>query len=322
MSASIMPTSDQVHDDIADPLAVGEDELQRWAEFYHRTNSDKSNLGIPAEDNSGWVLEPEQSPSADVPSVGQVSCSQGSWDTVSATSHGTSRSFQNPSYGQHLHPEGGYFAEASNALSRMVNVSSSHTLNEANSLYTMSSPDPTMAESRFRTPKPKIFTPDPSSTDGEVPLPSDWMDFINQIDVNIDFGNNASRMTGDLEPLHPNTSMEVLSPHQHPDQLLEGMTLAGPIRRPIMEIPETNQVLSTLTTSYLEVPRVGSHSPRLKESGQVGAGQQPHKKRKRLAPHKRDNVDKINSVRKVGACIRCAVLHEKVSWLVSLVCIS
>lgn len=312
-----MPTFNQITDDTAeDPLDLPDWQWPSVADDHRRTNSDKSNIGIPADENCDWVIPYEQNSMLCSSSAGQVSYCHGSWETVSATSHGSSQSFQDPVYGQYHNPDSDPFAEGSNFLPVIANASSTQSMNELISLSSGAGP---MADGyQIGTPDSITFTPETASPNPTLQYPDlQWPDkWAFRPDVESDAAQTDSLGSTGLDSMQTEQPTEFPSQYQYHDQVLRDLTLAdhpnGSLR-PVKELPGVDNTFDAPSTNYLDVPAVRPHLPHMDKSGQHLAVQQVNKKRKRFAPHKRDNVDKINSVRSIGACIRCALLHEPVS---------
>lgn len=322
-----MPTPNQaVDENDADQWEFPCYEWQTLNTECRRTDSDRSSLGIPADYPFFQDPNIECDPTTDFPPASQTSYCQGSWQTVSATTHGTSRSLQEPNYGQYSLPIR-VCLPAENSTPRItvndfntqpvVTTGSNYTRLDAGAPIDNSrAPDyGAYSQTQAVSSDPLSLTPHTSSPDPEnVNVDPQWMEdmgFTTRIDLD-DIQDRSLAYTG-TEFAQTSSPMEVSGQTQHhyPDfgQLSPIMRQGGSPQAAI-------EPASAVALDCKQAPDGNSYHTQT-EGSQKQAGPQ-RTKRKRQSSSKRENVDEINSVRDKGACIRCAVLHEKVSYKVPL----
>jgi len=316
-----MPRSGQAADLSEDSLDFDDYEFQRLVTERRRTDSDRSNFGILADENDyfrGLALQYDTS--TGFPSASQAPCSQGSWETISATSHGT---FQRPVYNQYSQPTweplpagtdtphitlngvpAGPVCEM-NALDKSPNVDSPFSGSWGPGC---SADSQTLAESSNPiNSTPDTLSPDPEGAFSD-PQRFEDMDFADKIDLGE--AQDGSLLYAGLSSAQTFPSV-TRSETQNLYRDLGHLDIAGTyggISQPSTE-PSRSLALDPRSAPYASLHYLQT------ERNQISVPEPQTAKRKRQTSSKRHNVDKINSVRKSGACIRCAVLHEEVSYI-------
>lgn len=317
-----MPAPGPGTDDVADILDIDYSEFERWINERNQADLDKSNIGIPADESDYFLgSHNDHDPSNGLASASQVSCGQSSWERISGTSHGTSASFQEPVYGGYSQPQWDSLLVAVNPPRITINDSTTRPIIARNVPCTAPHAGSALGDSwipsyatYYQTPaessepmdsSPNTLSPDP---DMEHPDPR-WMEdmrFADRIDLEEAQDNSLTLAGPDVAPNLP--SVETPGQARYPYRDLGQLNLAEDHgRRPYAatEPSSTKETSNALNVVCLNASDVGLHRPKTGEG--EGLAARPQK-----AKRKRDNVDKINSVRKFGACIRCAVLHEQV----------
>lgn len=318
-----MPFPSQPIDGNSDLWDFSASELHNLVRERRRTDSDKSNLGIPADDDDflgGLDLDFE--PLTGFPSASQASRSQSSWETISATSHGTSHSFQNPVLDQHdqrwenLHiPKNPPLI----TLNGLPTQSVSGTDPVLKTLSTSSSSGGPWAPDHAVHSQGLADSPDPtSSTPNTLSPDSDREYFDPQWLRNIVF---ADRIGADEAQAAPQLYPGLVDERDFPpvdnvsqyQQLYQGLNHVDPTdtssgaSQPAIEPLDSRGPESERA---LDASLQHSHARKSHDT----AAKSQNTKRKRQSASARDNVDKINAVRKKGACLRCIILHEVVSY--------
>lgn len=322
-----MPTLSQADDgNDAELLSFNSYEWQAVVIERRRTDSDRSNLGILADNDFFQGLNIAHDPSTDFSSATQTSLCQGSWETISATSHGTSCSFQEPIYGQYSQPTRVSLPAETSPPRITLNNFNTQPVNEISTIYTRPDAGAPIGQSRvpdygpyFQTQAdssdPLSSTPHTSSPDPDgVYINPQWMEDLG-IATRIDLDgiqDHSLAYTGmEFAQTSSSTEFRGQAQHQYPDfGQLSPVKMRGGSPQAAIEPARA------VALGCKHVPDASLYDAQT-EGSQKQAGPQKTK-RKRQTSSKRDNVDKINSVRRSGACIRCAVLHEEVSYNVPL----
>lgn len=319
-----MPTPGQpTNNDAADLLDFDNQEWQSLVTERRRTDSDKSNLGIPADDDNFFQgLNIGYDPSTDFLLPSQASFCQGSWETVSATSHGTAHSFQEPIYGQCSQPRWAPLPIEIGQPRITLNDSSTYPNNASNTNRTRPDAGSPIDESRFPdhgaysqtladSSDPLCLTPHTSSPDPDnVYVDSQWMGYL----------DSANRTDPAEVQDH---SLACLGTEFVQTSPIESSVQTEHLYRDFRQLGQAN-IHGGNPQVAIEAPRAPAldckQAPDASFHGSQTVGSQrsagPQASKKQQTPPRRENLDKINSVRKSGACIRCAVLHEPVSYKV------
>lgn len=308
-----MPTLGQATDDHADLLAFDCGELHKLAIERRRKDSDNSNLGIPAEDDSyfrGLVLYTN-------PETGLPSKNQGSWETISTTSHELSKSSpENPSV-QPILSERKPLSTSTIGPPTTFNETQTLSTSETNAPYTPSNPGssssgwwnpdlPSSSQTRSGPSETVMLTPNTLSPAGEYSDSQMWEtpSQTESIEIHQDY-HDSSPYTG-LDYSQGSLNQEDYRRHFSED--------LGAISVPKYDGVDT---LFPVVSTYNLMPKdmAGCNSnPQLVRADNNQNTTLASRGRKRKSPGSspRKDLNEINAVRKSGACFRCAVLKEKV----------
>lgn len=311
-----MPASGQpTNNDAADLLDFDPYELNNLVTERRRTDSDKSNLGIPADNND--FFHRQHTLLTDFQPASQASFVQGSWERVSATSHGTPHSVWDGVYDQHSQPGSTSLTVGISPLHMMPNEWSSIPVYAANNYYTRpdagSPRNESPALSHLAYSQPPADSSDPPSSIPQTSSPepdcgylgTPWMEDMDLAEP-VGFGgsqDDSLAFTG-MEFAQVSSSVESSGQTYHLNQGLEQLNPA--------ETHGSSPEAAIEPSSAQQGPDASLHHSQIEESPKLSEPQRT--KRKRQTSPKRDNLEEINLVRGRGACIRCSVLHEKVCY--------
>ena len=284
-----------------------------------RTDSDRSRLGIPAEND---IFHQARLPQSD-PSNAIVSTSQGSsWENLSSTSYSQSYSFVNTTQvegvqerDQSLQPQ---------ALLPPIMYSQAQALSDLNvgCHYTQWSPehsvtdDPTMLRSSpvilSDSPGPNVFTPNSSNTSDGYPG-SDYRDHMSpQEPISPVPMFDATLIDPEFDSFQRPMTAEFL-------EVLPGDTETRTYLDPATFIPGP-QPFDASVMGNMHSSQMSMASPSNRQDSIHVSIEEPSRgtKRKRIDPPNppRKDIDKINKVREEHACILCRKLHENVSPII------
>ncbi len=321
ISASTMPASGQpTNNDAADLLDFDPHELNNLVTERRRTDSDRSNLGIPADNNN--FFHRQHTPLTDFQSASQASVGQGSWERVSATSHGTSYFLWDGVYDQHSQPGSTSLTVGISPSYMMFNEWSSIPVYAANNYYTR----PDAGSPRNESPAPSHLAysqPPADSSDPPRSIPQ-------TSSPEPDYSNLSTQCMKDLDlagPVHFDGSQDdslaftgsefaqfssSVEPSGQTYHLNQGLEQLNPAETHGSSPEAAIEPSSALALHCKQMPDANLHISHIEENQKLSEPQKT--KRKRQTASKRNNLEGINLVRDRGACIRCAVLHEKVSY--------
>lgn len=295
-----MPSPNQAMDGRSDPY----EQAQNLVSERRRTDSDKSNLGIPSDDNA-WFGATSSVPSN----------SQGSWETISHTSHSPSVSIVDEINTQQYRPEHGVHPPT------MPQQAEQHIQYSGEALDQCWTPDPSLDFSHMRPSSYPMLTHAQTASPGLINsidgnlFCHGGMSVINVVqDIDYDLGAHrvqtnsfgGLQFSQGFQGQEPGISIEYSC-----DNIVPPVTSAyettGPRLVPLVNRPE----LECGTTSNVPTP-VHPDQNTNSEGSPVTPGS--HAKRfDATSSSQRHNIDEINVMRDTGACLPCKLLHEKVS---------
>ncbi len=284
-----------------DQYGIDPSELHNTVIDSRRRDSEKSLLGIPAE-------------SDEYPTTTPTSTSQGSWETISKTSHSPSYSVvdvpQNddgPAGSQSLHgvalPPHVRFDGPPEPPTQRSSASYTQWIEQQPYMEQQSS-FPFSQPIQSRPSVPFVVAPDPSIPDRP---------FINTSLQGMVTDEQAYSTLGQISMFTPSPYLEnlgFLSPTECPpgDIGYSEFSDTGESTS-ASEFVDPSILSRELASDANLVPRDNNIQLSVRPTARV------HKRKHSSPSSQRSNLDEINQVRKRGACVRCRTLHESVSYL-------